>query len=189
MIYQYAVSLKNASRSYIDRLTLLLLLISVCVFLQEQLKNLQQVKITYLFGTLAIAFIAGRNLYAQRLNPHEPVYYRIALYIASITWLTMPYLPWLFIPFAALGLFEKQAKLPLEIGFTDNAVVINTLFRRYYQWTDFNNIVLKDDILTLDFKNNRLLQRETVDEEGDAGEDEFNDYCRDRLAKAHSVMS
>jgi hypothetical protein len=88
------------------------------------------------------------------------------------------------VPLFLLGLFERQAKMPLEIGFTDDAVVINTLFRRYYQWTDFNNIILKDDILTLDFKNNRLLQRETADEEGEAGEDEFNDYCREHLAKA-----
>ena len=39
----------------------------------------------------------------------------------------------------------------------------------------FNNVVLKDDLLTLDFKSNKLLQRETIDEEGDAEEDEFND--------------
>ena len=93
----------------------------------------------------------------------------------------MPYLNWLFIPFALMGLFERQAKMPLEVGFTDSEIVINTLIRRRYKWNDFNNIVLKDDLLTLDFKTNRLLQRETVDEEGDAEEDEFNVYCREQL--------
>jgi hypothetical protein len=34
----------------------------------------------------------------------------------------------------------------------------------------------------MDFKNNRLLQKEVdEEEEGDADEDEFNDYCRERL--------
>ena len=99
----------------------------------------------------------------------------------------MPFLAWLFIPFALMGLFEKQAKAPLEIGFTDQQVVINTLFRRKYQWKDFNNVLLKDDLLTLDFKNNQLLQCETIDEEGDAEEDEFNQYCEIQLKKAYSL--
>ena len=29
-----------------------------------------------------------------------------------------------------------------------------------YQWDQFSNVVLKDNILTLDFKNNKLLQAE-----------------------------
>jgi hypothetical protein len=67
--------------------------------------------------------------------------------------------------------------------------VINTLFRRRYDWTDFNNVVLKDGLLTLDFKNNRLLQKEVLedDDEDDADEDEFNDYCQTRLKEADRV--
>lgn len=82
-----------------------------------------------------------------------------------------------------MGLFERQAKRPLEVGFTDTEIAINTLIRRRHKWADFNNVVLKDDLLTLDFTSNRLLQRETIDEEGDAEEDEFNDYCREQLKK------
>ncbi|HSC40123.1 MAG TPA: hypothetical protein VLD19_19700, partial [Chitinophagaceae bacterium] len=141
-----------------------------------------------------------RNFLLQKKHPGLVVYYRIALYIAAFGTLFsavsspapethLPIQAWLSIPLFLLGLFERQAKMPLEIGFTNDVVVINTLFRRYYRWTDFNNIILKDDILTLDFKNNRLLQRETVDEDGEAGEDEFNNYCRERLSKAHSAFS
>lgn len=95
----------------------------------------------------------------------------------------MPFLSWLFLPFALMGLFERQAKMPLEVGFTDKEIAINTLIRKRYQWSDFNNIILRDDLLTLDFKSNRLLQRETIDEEGDAEEDEFNLFCRENLSR------
>jgi hypothetical protein len=44
-----------------------------------------------------------------------------------------------------------------------------------------NNVMLKDGMLTLDFKNNKLLQKETIDEDGDADEDEFNAWCRERF--------
>jgi hypothetical protein len=180
MVYQYVVTLKNASRKYTDTFSLLLLIISALLFLREQYFS-PNIRVAYLFGGIGIAAIIGLNLYRQKKN-NKTVYYNGALFIAAIAWVTMPYLSWLFIPFALLGLFERQAKMPLEVGFTDTEIAINTLIRRRYKWTDFNNIVLKDDLLTLDFKNNRLLQRETIDEEGDAEEDEFNVYCRKQLA-------
>ena len=166
MVYQYVVTLKNTSRKYIDNFSLLLLLISALLFFREQYFS-PNIKISYSFGGLAIAAITGWNFYHQK-KKGKTVYYSSALFIAAIGWVTMPYLSWLFLPFALMGLFERQAKMPLECGFTNTEIVINTLIRRRYKWTDFNNIVLKDDLLTLDFKNNRLLQRETVDEEGDA---------------------
>jgi hypothetical protein len=180
MVYQYVVTLKNTSRKYVNTFSLLLLIISVLLFLREQFRS-HNIKIAYLFGALAIIAIISRNIYLQRKDGKE-VFYRIALFIAAIAWVTMPYLSWLFLPFALMGLFEKQSKYPLEVGFSDDRIIINTLIRRKYNWNDFNNIVLKDDLLTMDFKNNRLLQRETIDEEGDAGEDEFNMYCRHNLA-------
>ncbi len=179
MVYQYVVTLKNTSRKFIDTFSLLLLTITALLLLREQYFS-PNIKIAYLFGGVAIIAVAGWNIYQQKKN-RQTVYYSSALFIAAIGWVTMPYLNWLFIPFALMGLFERQAKMPLEVGFTDNEIVINTLVRRRYTWTDFNNVVLKDDLLTLDFKTNRLLQRETVDEEGDAEEDEFNVYCRKQL--------
>jgi hypothetical protein len=181
MVYQYVVTLKNTSRKYIDTFSLLLLTISALLFLREQY-FFPKVNIAYLLCGIGIAAIIGWNKYQQKKN-NQTVYYNSALFITAIGWIVMPYLNWLFIPFALLGLFERQAKMPLEVGFTDNEIAINTLIRRRYKWSDFNNIILKDDLLTLDFKNNRLLQRETIDEEGDAEEDEFNDYCREKLRK------
>lgn len=179
MVYQYVVTLKNTSRKFIDVFSLLLLGISALLFLREQYFS-DNIKISYLFGGIAIVIIGGYNFYRQK-RTGATVYYSSALFIAAIGWVTMPYLAWLFIPFALLGLFERQAKMPLEVGFTDTEIVINTLIRRRYKWTEFSNIILKDDLLTLDFKNNRLLQRETINEEGDAQEDEFNEYCRKQL--------
>lgn len=188
MVYQYVVTLKNTSRRFVDTFSLLLLTISVLLFAREQYFS-ANIKIPYLFGSISIIAIAARNRYQQK-KMGKPVYYNSALFIAAIGWVTMPYLNWLFLPFALMGLFERQSKLPLDIGFSDTQIVINTLIRRKYQWTDFNNIILKDDLLTLDFKNNRLLQRETIEEEGDAEEDEFNVYCREQLRKRDaSVVS
>jgi hypothetical protein len=43
-------------------------------------------------------------------------------------------------------------------------------------------VILRDGLLTLDFRNNILIQKEVLeDEEPDADENEFNDYCRSKL--------
>jgi hypothetical protein len=44
-----------------------------------------------------------------------------------------------------------------------------------------NNAILKDGILTIDFKNNRVLQAEIEDRMNDVNEVEFNDFCRQQL--------
>ena len=50
-------------------------------------------------------------------------------------------------------------------------------------WSDTNNVMLKDNVLTIDLKNNKLIQ--AVIEEGSAGEideEEFNEFCRRQMA-------
>jgi hypothetical protein len=102
--------------------------------------------------------------------------------IAALVWMKMPYFQWLVFVFIILALLEYQAKYAIEIGFADNEIVFNSLFKKRYNWSAFSNIVLKDGLLTLDFTNNRILQREIEDdEEDDADEDEFNEYCRRQL--------
>jgi hypothetical protein len=119
-----------------------------------------------------------------RIYHKKKVYYSRALLIAALVWMKMPYAQWLTIVFIILALLEYQAKHATEIGFSDNQILINSLFKKRYQWSQFSNIVLKDGLLTLDFTSNRLLQREIEDEEeSEADEDEFNQYCRQQLNK------
>lgn len=179
MVYQYVVTLKNKNSRQVDRFSILLLVASLLIFVGEQVMS-AQAKLPVIFVCIALTAILANNTY--KAGKGQTVFYNGALLVAAIAWVIMPFLNWLFIPFALMGLFERQAKMPLEIGFTDEEVVINSLIRRRYAWKEFSNIVLKDDLLTLDFASNRLLQRETVDEEGDAEEDEFNVYCQQRLA-------
>lgn len=178
-VYQYVVTLKNNHSKYVNIFSVSLLCVSATLFLAEQWLSPVAGRI-YLFCPIAIIFLVVFNLYKKK-KEQGFVSYKTGLFIAAIGWATMPYFSWLFLPFVVLGILERGARLPLEIGFADNKIVINTLIRRSYEWTDFNNIILKDSLLTLDFKNNRLLQRETVDDDDDAGEDEFNDYCQKQL--------
>lgn len=180
MVYQYVVTLKNQSNRYIDILGLILSLFSVVCFALELLRS-GDASIAYLIGSVAVLGIIIWNVTQQAKK--RKVYYSRALLIAALVWMKMPYFQWLVFIFIILALLEYQAKYAIEIGFSDNEIVINSLLKKRYQWKNFSNIVLKDGLLTLDFTNNRILQREVEDdEEDDADEDEFNEYCRKQLA-------
>jgi hypothetical protein len=50
-----------------------------------------------------------------------------------------------------------------------------------YKWNDLNNVILKDNILTLDFKNNKLMQAEI--ESANINEEAFNTFAKEQLLK------
>ena len=189
MIYQYVVVLKNQHSRYINILGFLLGLLSIVFFVKELLEP-RQTGFVYLIGVIFIAAVLAWNFY-QSVYRNKKVYYSRALLIAALVWMKMPYYQWLSFVFIILALLEYQAKYAIEIGFSDNEIKFNTFFKKIYHWSDFNNVILKDGLLTLDFANNRIIQREIEDDddEDDADEKEFNEYCQKQLAKIYSNLS
>lgn len=108
--------------------------------------------------------------------------FRNWLFAIGLFWLGMPAFQWMFIPFVLFALLETQAKYPLEIGFHPGGIVLNSLFKKKYPWASLQSVILKEGLLTLDFKDNTLIQKEVLDhDDPDAEENEFNEYCRSKL--------
>ena len=74
--------------------------------------------------------------------------------------------------------------IAIKIAYVHPSVEINeegievrkTFSTKTYDWQSFGNIILKDKLLTLDFKNNKVLQLE-IESDTNADEKQFNDYC------------
>jgi len=67
----------------------------------------------------------------------------------------------------------------VEVG-EDIIVVKRMIGSSAYDWEKFSNIILKDNLLTLDFKNNKVLQLE-VDEKTAIDEKKFNGFCAGKI--------
>ena len=84
------------------------------------------------------------------------------------------------VPFALIlvvsGLVvKKMYKKPLVTVNTKEVRLTKMLGDVVHEWDEFNNIILKDNLLTLDFKTNKLLQLNIVENKVD--ENTFNTFC------------
>jgi NADH:ubiquinone oxidoreductase subunit 6 (subunit J) len=180
--FPYVVILKNTTTRAFTLVAILLNVASAVLFFREfvlsgEIQVIQALGVAVLIGMLVWNYFKARR--------GEKPFYDRAYLVTGLLWMGMPFLQWLFIPFMLLALLEHQVKFPLEIGFSETQIVFNTLFRKKYKWSDLSNVMLRDGLLTMDFANNRLLQREVEDddEEDDASEEEFNVFCRQQLKK------
>jgi len=63
-----------------------------------------------------------------------------------------------------------------------NVILPGLARQRIVEWNELSNVIKRDDLLTLDFKNNKLMQVQILDADG-VSEDEFNQFCREQLNK------
>lgn len=69
-----------------------------------------------------------------------------------------------------------------EVFISSDNIIYPSFPKKEIQWNELQNIIIKDGILTIDFKNNKLLQNEVI---GDTAVDEkkINEFCRKQLSK------
>ena len=179
LLYNYIIVIRNDNKRVISLLGFLLSFISLVLFTREMVAA-QTWNIAYLLG---IVFISGLIIYNFVVGKRsgKEIYYSKALLIAGLVWMKMPYGQWLIFVFIILAFLEYQARMPLEIGFSSNEIVFNTLFRKRFHWSDLNNVILKDGLLTIDFKSDKIFQKIIDDGESEASEEEFNEWARQKL--------
>lgn len=178
-IYPYIITFRNEGSRYVNVIGFLLSFGSAILFLREMILR-QQIIVPYLAGIAFVIILVAWSWYISYRN-NKNMYYSKALLIAGLVWTKMPYMQWLVVIFVVLALLEYQAKLPPEIGFSADHIVFNGLFKKKYKWSEIDNVVLKDGLLTIDFMNNKLFQKEIDTGENEADETEFNEWVRKQL--------
>jgi hypothetical protein len=80
-----------------------------------------------------------------------------------------------------MGLLYRLSLQHIRFVFARGIIMKTNFPKREFDWSVLNNVVLKDYILTLDFKNNKLVQAEI--ENKDVDEKEFNSFAAFQLQK------
>jgi hypothetical protein len=187
-VYDYIIVLRKADHKLVNGISQLMLFLAIVVFtssLSNRNFDIYSIKIL-----AVIAFITGWWIYYSfRFKKNNPTFFRLALMIAGLGWLLQP--GWELVSgiYFLAAILEKQAKFPREIAFDEEEIVVNSLPKKYYSWQDLNNVVIKDGILTIDFKNNKLIQKEIESDTSAREEQEFNEFCVGRLNAERAMLN
>ena len=184
IVHDYVVVLKNDHKQSIEKTGWLL---SVLILMLLGFSLYTSINPTLLYVTLTITLsLMISNWFEKRKKKN--LLFKPILIVGGIGLIVSSSLP--FIIGALLitcGLIEKTIVQKRELGFSKNFIQENGFFGKKINWNELNRVVSKDDILTIDFKNNKLIQVYTDNEEDDeyeVGSDEFNAYCQNRIDEA-----
>ena len=84
--------------------------------------------------------------------------------------------------FAAFALLPRLFYGSGKIGIDENGVSLPYYGRtRRHAWSELQHLVLKDGLLSIDFRNNRLIQLLIETGKTPVDEKSFNEFCRNQL--------
>ncbi|WP_153800417.1 hypothetical protein [Foetidibacter luteolus] len=184
--YDYIVTLQKTDPRLFDYLGRLMLFFSFVSFAYNGIVSSGKTAIFY----FALCTLIVITFLVFRIIRKGPPAFSTPLMVAAVGWFYEPgYYKWLGLLFIVAAIMEKQVKLPREIGVDNEGVTINNFPIKRYGWPQLANVVLKDGLLTIDYKNNKIFQRELESHVSPELEQEFNEFCRARLQQAKAVQT
>jgi hypothetical protein len=97
-------------------------------------------------------------------------------------WLTISV--WLAFIHIVLLILDILANRKLKIIFYTNGVEYPSFPKKTIQWNELDNVILKDGLITIDFKNNHLVQSEINTSTNEIDETAFNRFSQQQLKKS-----
>jgi len=177
----FTIILKNEKLTSYNRLALFILLIHLLFFIGDILKTPPDVNVAAPIAGMIISLIGfGFNIQSFSKNKKPLVPFVVVFTALAVVWVMLTNL-WPPITMLVLAFLDVHVRKKITVVFSDDGIAINTLPSKNYQWVQLGNVILKDRILTLDFKDDRLIQTEIGEESWGVEEDGFNSFCKQRL--------
>jgi hypothetical protein len=179
---QFTIVLPNERARTYKNVTLILLLMNALAFsmilFSTASGRLQNFCIFGLSVSLVALLLYLLNAYTRYLSTHRP---EVFIILISLTWLLVGkfFVGSIILCFAIIGFYTRKN---FDVIFMNDKIIYPSFPRKIFLWKDVNNVVLKDNLLTIDLKNNRLIQS-LISKESQTEIDEeiFNEFCRKHL--------
>src|SRR5688572_16719281 len=115
-------------------------------------------------------------------KPLPDFWHRSIFGICALVWMKEGFW-WLSMMLLFFILLDVIAHKKLVVHVTDKTIVVPYILQKEVTWNEVNNVILKDALLTIDFKTNKLFQHIILNSDDDINEKEFNEFCRQQLNK------
>jgi hypothetical protein len=174
---EYIILLPNEKASTYNIVTLLILLINCFVFSSVMIREEFNFDSISTMGTmisfLSLIFFLVKY-FTKKLAAFRP---EISFLILGLCWLLLGkiLLAASILCFAVIGFYTFKK---FKVIFSPEKILYPSFPNKTYLWSEVNNVMLKDKVLTIDLKNNKLIQavidKASADE---IDEKEFNEFC------------
>jgi hypothetical protein len=175
---QFEIILKNDKIKSYRSIALIILILNLSVFIF--LLFYDQYRYEAASAILLIGIYIFMRLYFIRKYNQGNYVDQVLLFVLAGCWFGIQNYLMVFI-LVILGVLYHLALQKLLFVFTSEKISKMNFPVKEFSWNMFNNVILKDNILTLDFKNNHLIQAE-IEKSGNINEKQFNSFAQSRLA-------
>lgn len=182
---QYDLVLKNEkekSYSRISWIIVVLNVISLLLIAMADYKNTKGPALIILLSCLFIIALASSATFIKIGSKYGKMSLTGAMFWLSIPWLATEH-KWVFIVDILFVILNIISARKLIVTIKNDNIIFPSFPKKTIQWQQLNNLILKDDLLTIDFKNNKLIQQKISEASSTIDEKEFNEFCCQQLNK------
>jgi hypothetical protein len=178
---EYEIILPNNKAKLYSTLTFFILLLNTAVFTYMYLNpvNLHLHTISR-FGLIVSAIYIVLYLVRSYTKYFQRYKLEFSFLVLGVLWIVAGIMVFAFIMFvcAILGLYASAQS---KIIFTKDQVIYPSFPSSKIPWSKFSNVMLKDDLLTIDFKNNKIFQSKIHPDSASINEIRFNEFCGQQI--------
>lgn len=176
---RFEITLKNEKAKFYQRLSWFIIIINTVLLLYLAFfaaDNAESKRGIVFLILLSICF----SLYFYFRNTKYQIGFHLFFFLIVLVWISMEkyWFAGINLLFDILGTIATRKFI---VAFSQSKVVYPSLPMKNIAWAELNNVVLKDGLLTIDFKSNKLIQQKIDEEKTNVDEQEFNDFCRQHL--------
>lgn len=171
----YTITLKNEKIRFYKIIALLFVLLHVIIYIFLLIVDV------HFYEAAAALVLAGLYvmyyMYAAKKSDTPFFINEFIFFILAGSWVALQNYLAAF-GCIILGVLYHLSLQKLQFVFLVHSVKKMNFPSKEYSWQSFTNVLIRDKILTLDFKNNSLIQLEA---ENDINETQFNEFAKSRL--------
>jgi hypothetical protein len=178
--YPFVLILANKERKAAHLASLFLISITLLIAIVYTATHLSVLRIPLIVLTLFLIITTYFKMTRKSDNGFPQLMWPSA--IAGLAWFLIPKGFFIAIVYLIAAVFEKQSQIPIEIGLDSSGITFNHFPQKSYTWEQIQQVIIKDGLVTIDYKNNRIFQKELDNSTTKEEEAEVNEYCKQFLS-------
>lgn len=173
---KFELVIKNEKVKQYKLLAMLIIVINLIFFIGLAVTNTGLRTSALVTAGIIIAGFVARYFTKKYFPTAAGVFFIILFYVESGYWQVA----------AGIGLLALMYMISIRqliVLVNSDHILYPSFPKKEIDWSELNNMVLKDGLLTIDFKNNKIAQVMVINgkDDHDIDEKEFNEFCQMQL--------